>query len=66
MKEEGGKLTLTAGRLVSDLEHWHFDTFKATSRNAARSAALVTFRLGGQGAVAALSVPGFPELRRKP
>jgi hypothetical protein len=65
IKEENGKLTLAAGRLVSDLDHWHFDTFKATSRNVARSAALVSFRLSGQGTVAALSVPGFPELRRK-
>jgi len=66
VRDENGKLVLQAGRLVSDLEHWHYDTFKATSRNAARSAALVTFRLSGQGNVAALSVPGFPELPRKP
>ena len=58
MKDEGGKLTLTAGRL-SDLDHWHFDTFKATSRTPARTAALVSFRLSGQGTVAALNLPGF-------
>ena len=65
VKDEGGKLTLTAGRLVSDLDHWHFDTFKATSRTPARTAGLVSFRLSGQGTVAALNLPGFPELRRR-
>ena len=65
VKEENGKLTLTAGRLVSDLEHWHYDTFKATSRNAAGASSLVTFRLNGAGSVAGLAVPGFPELRRR-
>ena len=65
IKDENGKLTLTTGRLVSDLEHWHFDTFKATSRGAARGTSLVSFRLSGQGTVAALAIPGFPELRRR-
>lgn len=65
VEEEGGKLVLRAGRLNADLEHWHYDTFKATYRNPQRSAALVTFRLNGQGSVAALVLPGFPELRRR-
>ncbi len=37
-----------------------------THRNPARSTVLVTFRLDGRGSPAALTVPGFPELRRHP
>lgn len=65
VQEENGKLVLRAGTTSADLEHWHYDTFKATYRNAARSAVLATFRLSGQGSVAALTLPGFPELRRR-
>jgi len=64
VRQENGKLVLQAGRLVADLEHWHYDTFKATYRTAARNSMLTTFRLNGQGSVAALVMPGFPELRR--
>jgi len=65
VQEENGRLMLQAGRLSADLEHWHYDTFKATYRTPARPEVLVTFRLSGQGTVAALSLPGFPELRRR-
>jgi CubicO group peptidase (beta-lactamase class C family) len=33
-------------RLVADLEHWHFDTFRAVWRNKEIGKAFVTFRLG--------------------
>jgi hypothetical protein len=33
-------------RLVADLEHWHFDTFRAVWRNKEMGKAFVTFRLG--------------------
>ena len=65
VKDEGGKLTLTAGRLVSDLDHWHFDTFKATSPHAGPDGGAGVLPASGPGDVAALALPGFPELRRK-
>lgn len=65
VREENGRLVLQAGRIIADIGHWHYDTFKATYRGPARASALVTFRLTGQGTVAALALPGFPELRRR-
>jgi CubicO group peptidase (beta-lactamase class C family) len=65
VQDQNGTLVLQAGRISADLEHWHYDTFKATYRGPARATALVTFRLSGQGSVAALALPGFPELRRR-
>jgi CubicO group peptidase (beta-lactamase class C family) len=41
-------------RLVADLQHWHYDTFRAVWRSRWLHPSLVTFRLGPDGAVAAL------------
>jgi hypothetical protein len=41
-------------RLVADLQHWHYDTFRAVWRSRWLHPSLLTFRLGAEGAVAAL------------
>lgn len=47
---EGGKLKVRFGpAFVSELEHWHYDTFRAAFRGAGVSKAFVTFGLNAQG-----------------
>ena len=41
---------------VADLEHWHYDTFKARFRSPALRDRDVTFRLDGDGAIASLEL----------
>ncbi len=42
---------------VLHLEHWHYDTFKATWQNPAKREKFVTFSLGSDGTPEALQVP---------
>lgn len=42
---------------VGDLSHWHYDTFTATMRDPILGKMPVTFRLGGNGKVAAMTFP---------
>jgi CubicO group peptidase (beta-lactamase class C family) len=65
VEEDYGKLVIRIGRLTGDLEHWHYDTFRVTWRNPARSTALATFQLDRRGTASGLSVPGFPQLSRR-
>ena len=51
---ENGALVMTRGEIVSDLAHWHYDTFQATNRGALRNKSLVTFQLGAKGLPAEL------------
>jgi hypothetical protein len=46
---------------VADLEHWHYDTFRAKSRDHAIEPQLITFRLDLAGKVASLEIPQFGE-----
>lgn len=47
---EGGKLKVRFGpAFVSELEHWHYDTFRAAFRGAGVTKAFVTFGLNAQG-----------------
>lgn len=57
--EEGAKgLTLTfSPKRVADLEHWHFDTFKAVWRHERMGESMVTFTLDADGKVAEMLVP---------
>jgi CubicO group peptidase (beta-lactamase class C family) len=66
IREQSGKLTIEFGTASGDLEHWHFDTFRAHWNTAVRDRSLVTFRIGPDGVARALSVPGLPELARRP
>ena len=50
VREENGKLSLARGpAFVGDLEHWHFDTFRATWRARSLGRTFVSFRLGATG-----------------
>ncbi len=47
---DGGKLAVRFGpAFVSELEHWHYDTFRARFRGAGESKVFVTFGLDAQG-----------------
>jgi Domain of unknown function (DUF3471) len=68
---ESGRLSLRFGpAFTSDLEHWHYDTFRAKFVTAGRANAYVTFSLNAQGRIedVKLSLPGFAEypLKRAP
>ncbi|HXG92752.1 MAG TPA: serine hydrolase [Blastocatellia bacterium] len=57
---ENGKLVLRTPGLVADLEHWHYDTFRATFRDTVIvGKALVTFTLNSQGKPDGLSISGI-------
>ena len=50
VREEGGHLVLQRGpSFTGDLEHWHFDTFRANWRDRSLGRTFVTFRLGSSG-----------------
>ncbi len=60
--EEKGKLVLRFGpAFTGDLEHWHYDTFRARWRNPTAPHTFVTFALNTQGKVEELKVdlPGL-------
>ena len=51
IRKENGKLVFKYASIVGDLEHWHYDTFRALMRNHQMGKAFVTFTLNGEGAV---------------
>jgi CubicO group peptidase (beta-lactamase class C family) len=71
---DNAKLALSYGEgYVGELEHWHFDTFRATWKNPREPKALVTFVLNAQGAVGELrwddviaKRPSLLEPKKKP
>jgi CubicO group peptidase (beta-lactamase class C family) len=70
VREESGKLVLTRGpAFVADLEHWHYDTFRANWRARNLGRAFVSFRLGATGKAEelAMELGGAPTtFRRRP
>lgn len=61
---ERGKLSIRFGpAFTSELEHWHYDTFRARFRGASASTAYVTFTLNARGRVEELklSLPGLAD-----
>jgi CubicO group peptidase (beta-lactamase class C family) len=70
VRDEGGKLVLTRGPgFVGDLEHWHFDTFRATWRARSLGRTFVSFRLGATGKAdeLAMDLGGAPtSFKRRP
>lgn len=55
--EENGHLALKySGLLSGTLEHWHYDTFKATMSNERFGSALINFNLDAQGKVADMKI----------
>jgi hypothetical protein len=62
---ENGRLVLRyAPDYVADLEHWHYDTFRATWRRTGFGRAFVTFSLDARGRVARMQVEDFGEFLR--
>ena len=60
----GGKINLRFGpAFVSDLEHWHYDTFRANFHNPVVPTGMVTFTLNGLGKVdtVTLNMPGMSD-----
>jgi CubicO group peptidase (beta-lactamase class C family) len=58
--KEKDKLVLHFGpAFVGDMEHWHYDTFRATWRDPIFPKALVTFTLNSQGKVAEVKFKGM-------
>lgn len=54
---EGDHLMLSRGpALVADLEHWHFDTFRAQFHDKVLDSQFVTFRLDASGKVGSLEI----------
>ncbi len=70
VREEGGKLVMTRGpSFVGDLEHWHFDTFRANWRARNLGRTFVSFRLGATGKAEelAMDLGGAPtSFKRRP
>jgi CubicO group peptidase (beta-lactamase class C family) len=54
--EQNGGLVLQWGTYVADLEHWHYDTYRAKWRRWFTGVGLVTFRRGTKGKVDELVV----------
>ena len=64
--QQDGHLVVTVGPyFVGDLEHWHFDTFRATWRDRYLGKDWVHFQTNRRGEVATLAIPGFGEFRRE-
>ncbi len=62
---EGGRLVLRySPDYMADLEHWHFDTFRARWRTPGFGTAFVTFGLDARGRVRTLDLEGFTTFRR--
>jgi CubicO group peptidase (beta-lactamase class C family) len=54
---ESGKLVLRTPAFSADLEHWHYDTFRASMRESpGGSKALITFTLNSQGKTDGLNI----------
>ncbi|MGH9941412.1 MAG: serine hydrolase [Pyrinomonadaceae bacterium] len=61
---ENGKLNFRFGpAFTSELEHWHYDTFRAKFRGAGVTNAYITFALNAQGKIenAILNLPGVAD-----
>lgn len=64
---EDGALVLRRGpAFTGDLEHWHFDTFRAEWRHPGMGSAMVTFILDFDGSPDSMQVDGFGEFERVP
>lgn len=64
--ENGGLVLRRGPAFTGDLEHWHYDTFRATWRGPEGGNALATFALDVSGEPSTLTVGGFGEFERVP
>jgi hypothetical protein len=64
---ENGHLVMKVGApLTADLEHWHYNTFRAVARDKTMGKLFVNFALGTDGKVASMKVDGVTEFMRRP
>ena len=64
---EGDHLVASYGKaLVGDLEHWHYDTFRAAWRDRQHGKAFMSFTLGTDGKPVELNVENMADFRRAP
>ena len=64
---ENGRLVLRRGpNFVGDLEHWHYDTFRAVWRDPTLGKSFVTFGLNPMGKAAELEIQDLAEFERVP
>jgi hypothetical protein len=67
IKFENGKLHATLGKAFDgDLEHWHYDTFRANWQDRMAGKSMMTFALGADGKVSKLDVQGITTFNRRP
>ncbi len=63
--EENGKLVMSYGAAFKgDLEHWHYNTFRATWRDKTLGKSLVTFNLNAAGKAATLNIENLADFKR--
>lgn len=62
--EDGQLVIRYSPEYVADLEHWHYDTYRATWRPAGFGRTFATFELDHLGNVKALELRGFTTFRR--
>jgi CubicO group peptidase (beta-lactamase class C family) len=65
VRKQGSGLVFQYGRLVADLEHWQYETFRGAWRDRRLGKTYVTFTLDGSGKVDELK-SDLAEFRRKP
>ncbi|MEX0678939.1 MAG: serine hydrolase [Pirellulales bacterium] len=66
VKLDADKLVLHRGpAIVADLEHWHYDTFRARFRDRVIDPQLVTFHLDASAKVKGIELPGLGEFAKK-
>jgi hypothetical protein len=66
LRVEGEKLVIHYGPTSkADLEHWHFDTFRANWRHPMIGPAFVTFTLDKTGAAEKMNIEGMGEFKRE-
>ncbi len=65
MRAEKGRLVAEFGpAFTGDLEHWHYNTFRARWRDPSLGKALMNFQLGMDGKPGVLVVENLGEFRR--
>lgn len=65
VREENGKLTIDMGpSRIGELEHWHYDTFRARWRDPELGRSFVTFDLGPDGSVREMNLQGMGSFER--
>ena len=67
VRVQDGKLTLSyGGESDADLEHWHYDTFRAVWKNRLLGKPMVTFIVDGTPKVASMRLENIGEFTRVP